>query len=124
MLPPAPLLHHPLCRRLPDEERPLEVGIEHPIPHRLINLQEGHAPVRPRVADDDGDGAERARFVHHPRHLRRVRDIRLDDLRPPPHAANLLRDLLRLILARPVMDDHIRPFPREAEGDCLPDTAR
>jgi hypothetical protein len=80
--------------------------------------------VRPRVADDDVDRAERGRFLHHPRHLRGVRDVRLHDVRPPPHAANLRRDLLRLIRARPVMDDYVRPFPREAERDRLPDTAR
>jgi len=107
----------------PDKERPLEVRIEYPVPHRFVNLQKRHAAVRPGVADDDGERAERRRFLHHPVHLRGVHNVRLDNVGAPPHAANFLGDLLCLHFPCPVVNDHVRAFPREAERDCLPDAA-
>ena len=73
------------------------------------------------VRYDDVDLPElRHRLLEHRPHLRRVRYVRDDRLRPPPHLLDLLDHRrhpaprpVRVRNSREVIHDHIRPLPRQ-----------
>jgi len=106
------------------EERAVEIGLQHAVPHRGIELVDETAAALTRVVDEDVDLAERGiDLAEQAIDLGRVADVGLDDDRAPAGIANGRSRLLGPGPVAVVVDRDIGAAFGVETGDSLSDPA-
>ena len=118
----APALRDHLPRHgLADEERPLEVDVEHAIPELLGDLQEWLAPQHARVAHENVHAPEGGDDLpHHRLDLGGVGHVALHGERPPSQLLDFARHALRLGGVLLVDHRHVGALAGETERNRPP----
>ena len=116
--------HHAARRLLGADERALEIGVEHGVPLRLVQLEERRPGEDAGVVHEDVDRSEaharpRPRDAAPPRASRRRRR----SCSPAAERGDLGRGGLRRRLVVEEVERHVGALPREAERDGAPDAA-